>query len=149
MFWKILLIQFFLDFYKMEKISGIISLTQHSSSKYGKKIYVFGEYHSSKHKCSPKKGSIRFDKFVTKTLKQNPDKIIDIYTEEEFIKKSIHKKRKRAGWARDVDFGSSLDYFTKTFENCLMVNKKCKEKNVRVHYTDVRAIVNILQLKLP
>ena len=130
-----------------KSIYGPISLTYHVSRKYNKKVYIFGEFHSSKYHCKKPGGSIAFDKFVQKTLSYNKDKIIDIYTEEEFIKKSIYKTRKRSGWARNRG-SSALDKMTKTFKDCLTVSKKhCKDKNVRIHYTDIRSIGNILSLK--
>lgn len=129
-------------------IYGPFTLTYHVSKKYNKRIYLFGEYHSVKYHCKKQKGSIAFDRFVEKTLRVNRDKMIDIYTEEEFIKKKVHKTRLRSGWARDAEFGSALDRFTKRFADCLRVGKKdCKYPNVRIHYGDVRAIIGILKLK--
>lgn len=110
----------------METLIGPISLSEHYSEKYDKHIFIFGEKHDKETKCDEKKG-INIVNFIEQTLQSNKDKIIDIFLEQSFI---YDEKNERNSYLKDIIL-KYKDY----------VDRKKKNKNFRIHWTDVRSIL--------
>ena len=116
-------------------ISGPMSITYQTSSKYNKKIYIFGEYHGKNNECKQIEEA-KTDKFIDvteyfKKIFSNTDKFIDFYIEDELFR-TIKP-------SREQDFLNMLRY---DFDNCLNPRKrsKCNYKTVRTHFVDSRII---------
>ncbi len=113
-------------------IEGPVTLRELKSDIYNKWVYIFGDVHHHNIQCP--EGvipTIHITNFIIKTIKDNPDKIIDLFIETSFINKSMP--------TRELHADSYLMDVTNSLKECLNINKdNCPYKNVRVHYTDVR-----------
>lgn len=97
----------------------------------GVKIYLFGDIHKKLNDCSDK-NFITISELIKNTIVSNPDKIIDIFLEAEYL----HKDKKNI-------LDSYLECYLKDviydYKNCLQIDKKeCEFPNARFHYVDVR-----------
>jgi hypothetical protein len=116
-----------ISYKKYDYIIGPITLTELYSAKYNKRIYIFGDIHALENDCNYD-NSIRIDQFISETVTNNPDKIIDLFLE---VSKNDYNREEKFNY---------IDYVTDTFESCLI--NKCKEHdNLRVHFTDLREVI--------
>jgi hypothetical protein len=158
-------------------LDGPVSLYEYYSSKYKKHIYLLGDYHSYNTRCFPEgKNSqvIKLIDFFKDTIKENKDDLIDYYLEapyssekiNSYIDKNIPMGKLKIGNLLKINFtiprGLKLKmdfYFKKAsalvgtfleFDQCLKYDKKkCKYKNVRFHYCDVRILkVDLYEITL-
>jgi hypothetical protein len=116
-------------------ISGPMSLTYQTSSKYDMKIYIFGENHGTTNTCTDLdldklENSMNISHYLQKVF-LNSDKFIDFYLEDELFR-TIQPNPKQ-------DFMNLLRY---DFDNCLNPYKrsKCSFKTVRTHFVDTRRV---------
>lgn len=65
-------------------LKGPISLTHHVSTLYNKNVYVFGEDHQTDRICNNNKTAVLPHIFFDKVLKDNPDKVIDVFIEQPY-----------------------------------------------------------------
>lgn len=118
-------------------ITPIHQLSYHTSTKYNKKIYIFGEHHETNETCK------LLDKcnvfvFILNNIGNIP-KFIDVFLETPYITKEVKK-------LPSYQIGI-LGKFSKEFEQCLLSEKKCKYENIRFHNTDIRQSIIIDPLK--
>ena len=114
-------------------VSGFMSL--HYLTGYGKKIYLFGEFHFSGLKC--KQQGIKVSDFIVKNIELNP-RFIDLFLEIPLIHKTSKDIKVYTSSVED-----ELNNITYLLQKCLRLDKKiCNYPNLRVHYTDVRNIIH-------
>jgi hypothetical protein len=137
--------------FKSKDITHIYGMSTLALLKYENKIvYVFGEEHTPYYDCDEYSEYVvkaRIDEFILYILETNFDKMIDIYTEEEYISSNNERIREKEnryfGGRVDKGYaGSGLDYILLTFKDCLSFVKNCEYENVRFHYTDMRDLFN-------
>ena len=108
----------------LDYITGPVSLAEYYSEKYKKHIYIFGDRHITKSTC-PNETSI--PDIIVHTLKNNPNKIIDLFMEAPFFK---HETT----WNLNNYVKLSPD-----LRKCFNIDKKhCPYPNLRAHYADIR-----------
>jgi hypothetical protein len=116
-------------------ISGPMSLTYQTSSKYDMKVYIFGELHGKSNQCRELGiNQLLSNMDISNYLHQlflNSDKFIDFYLEDELFR-TIEPDRNK-------DFINMLRY---DFDKCLNPTKRstCIFKTVRTHFVDARII---------
>lgn len=116
-------------------ITPIRTLSYHTSTKYNKKIYIFGEQHYVDETCTVDKCNIL--KFITNNIINIP-KFIDVFLEMSYITKDYKETYEEYKYRYDKKFKKAiLDTFKLKFYNCFTKNK-CKYPNIRFHYTDIR-----------
>ena len=114
-------------------VSGPMSITYQTSSKYDKKIYILGEYHGTAKQCSQirqaKNKYMDITTYLDKLFK-NTDKFIDFYLEDELFREMKPLK---------TNFIHRIRYF---FDDCLNPKKRhlCEYKTIRTHFVDSRRI---------
>lgn len=119
---------------KCDILTDIISLSYHTSKKYNKKIYIFGETHNPENKCSEdKKNSCDVYDFIMNNITNIP-KMIDVFVELPVMDKKIEYAEKQP----HIVITSSLDKFNKNLRGCLNPIKNCQYPNIRFHNTDIR-----------
>lgn len=109
-------------------ITPIKSISYHTSTKYSKQIYIFGETHGSLETCKTNKCNV-YD-FIVNNITNIP-KFIDVFLEIAYVTK---------GTKIEYSPGQNiLHKFAYDFNNCLISEKEqCKYKNIRFHYSDIR-----------
>jgi hypothetical protein len=113
-------------------IWGPVSLTEWTSNKYNKRIYVFGDIHVNQGICPPKSIGEELPFFIDSVLKNNQDKTIDLFIEAPYIDKLDPKK-----YFPVLD--CPLNKFICSLQDCLQLRKEtCRYKNARFHYADIR-----------
>ena len=123
-------------------IEGPISVSEYILPGLAPKhIYLFGDEHTRAKFCTDQNiNTITLEKFLDSTFEDNPDKIIDVYLESEFISERILRLR---NLLPDYHY---LDEVLKYFSPCLKIDKsECKYKNVRFHYADIRNTTELLK----
>ena len=127
-------------------VEGPVSLSEYKSDKWDMHIYLFGDYHEKKRKCSDLTKEITtIEKFLESTFIVNKKITIDFYLEEQFISRFFNKTNFSFGDLpiRQTDRESYLEDVSNYFSNCFQVIKtNCPYKNTRFHYVDVRFIPN-------
>jgi len=106
-------------------ISGPYTLTYHTSKKYNKNIYVFGERHGFKNNCDPL--NIPNTMSIVEYLKQlfiNTNVFIDFYLEE---------------WrfTENITGTFYIDKLRSMAQNCIR-QENCEYPLIRAHYFDLR-----------
>lgn len=121
-----------------ENLIGPISLSEHTSQEQGKQIYIFGDHHVNDVLCpDPSRISIPIQLFMRETIRNNPDKIIDVFLEVDYINKDIARGYDPA--AQGFEGASWINKVTASFSTCLEIDKTlCDIPNTRVHYADLR-----------
>jgi len=124
-------------------IEGPTTFDEYIIPVLSKHIYLFGDNHSNNKIC--KNSDIKpipFEQFLENIFIKNPDKIMDFYIEHPFISKKIYTYE-FVGANSDNDW--YITRIQKYFKLCLTVDKsKCKYKNVRFHYVDIRNINELI-----
>lgn len=120
-------------------IEGATSLTLMESKHHkdlGKTIYLFGNLHNRDSLCKrDQKRVINIADFIESVIVKNPDKIIDIFLESGTMEDLKNFGYHEPSYANGFLFGDTCD----KFKDCLHADKsKCKYKNTRIHYADVR-----------
>jgi len=115
-------------------IEGPVSFSEYYHPALKKHVYLFGDIHTTRIRCSSNKVSrLPFHRLVTKMIRDKPS-VVDVFVESSFIADEAYPKKIESG-----DY--ILSAFRKTFSPCLQYSKKtCKRlyPNARFHYTDVR-----------
>jgi len=118
-------------------VSGIMSL--HYLTGYGKKIYLFGEFHYSGLKCKQQRA--RVSDFIVRNIELNP-RFIDLFLEMPLIHKTLKDIK-----VYTTSPEAELDNIPYLLQKCLRLDKKiCNYPNLRVHYADSR---NIISYEIP
>lgn len=119
----------------INRLINVLSLNYFTSEKYNKRIYIFGEQHTTNNTCSVKNTvtSNVYD-FINKNIKFS-DKFIDIFIELAYVPKNYFKNNK---YKKKENLDSTLRKFEDKYKNCLYLKRNCQYPNVRFHYTDVR-----------
>lgn len=108
-------------------ITLIKSISYHTSTRYNKQIYVFGEFHNSVATCKIDKCNVY--EFILNNILNIP-KFIDLFLETPYTTKGIKEIPKTKGL---------LGKFETDFKDCLIFEKeKCNYPNIRFHNTDIR-----------
>lgn len=117
-------------------VRGPMSITQFTSAQ--KNVYLFGEYHGYPVTCPDRVNQINVEDLFKVILNNNPDKIIDIFVEQDFI------SAKRGVYGLASTFYRSEQYLSRIFEkyrSCFREFSKNCPKNARLHYIDVRSFL--------
>jgi len=110
------------------KLIGPVSLSKHSSFKYNKTIYTFGDQHVIEPKCKEdsKNNYIDIVDFIQLTIEQFKDKKIDIFIENPLEKENLN-------YVKNDNYIYKL---YNSFSDCF--DKNCKYTNARFHNADPR-----------
>jgi len=116
-----------------EYIEGPCSISEHYDSPSGKNtsgknmdnkhIYLIGDFHVKNSLCMDNTRNINLGKMIERTVKYNKNKMIDIFIETTY---------------RRYDNKGNLDFPPEILYNKL---KSLELKNIRLHYTDFRTIL--------
>jgi hypothetical protein len=119
------------------RIQGPVSLTELYNFKTKQWVYLFGDYHFLKSECYGK-ASVRIDKFLEYTLKQNKNKTIDIFVEVVKIDKYTTEMTKNKETYTKIY--NHIDYVYNKFSSCdrqrETENDYCPYENLRFHNID-------------
>ena len=107
------------------KIAGPVSLYEIivPTPKGNKHIYAFGDIHVKETTCPNSTKDIT--DFITETINNNQDKIIDLYVEVAF----------KEPWKTNKSY---LEDMGRIFSDCYLQRPGCPFKNARFHYVDIR-----------
>ena len=99
-------------------------------------IHIFGEFHLPTYRIEIPDNAILFSDLFQSLVVNNKDKFYDIFFEKKMRVKSTPSET-------NISLGSSamFDLLNIKFKSCLEFNKsKCKYKNLRSHYVDLRDV---------
>ena len=128
-------------------IEGPVGVSEYFSKNMAKHIYLFSDLHHKDKICTDVNiRRVHINDFLVSTLTDNADKVIDFYLEADFHSKRLdeigknYKTSKEPSYLKDVRL---------KFNSCFLlckdkVEKLCKYKNVRFHYSDVRVSMHFL-----
>lgn len=109
-----------------ELIEGPLSVSEHRSTKYNKRIVVFGEQHVHKQGCGGKKIS----QFLQEVVSSHPNKQFDLFLEIPYLTQETEFPKEAT---------DDIERILLAFRNCFRYTKgNCEYPNLRAHYTDMR-----------
>lgn len=139
---NILLNEFDLPMIQQISIEGPISVSEWYSDYLDKHIYIFGDMHvNEKHCADPDTRTIHIQKFLEWTFDtyEDTDKNIDFYCETQFHSRQFRRTEIGFGQKRLSPIKHYLNDINSYFKDCFEIDKtKCRYKNTRFHYVDVR-----------
>ena len=127
----------------IKNIIGPISYNEYTYKK--RNIAIFGEYHTlTKLDMSFKlQDTVTFSGFLKSLATQRSDKQFDFFMEFPFISLKYNLPKSSIDESNIM-----LSILEQDFTDCLQLVKKCPYKNLRVHYTDVRNVINFHKSKI-
>ena len=120
-------------------IRGPVSLVQLENKYLGKTVYVFGDVHTPESSCDLP-GKIDIDEFIEQTIKQNPDKTLDVFLEFDYVGGEGEWKRSRVTRLKK-DQGFMFNNTAEKFVNCIVKKMdECKKEfgSTRFQMIDAR-----------
>jgi len=123
-------------------VVGPVRLVEYYSADLDKHIYLFGDRHVKRSTCEPN-AIPTITEFITKIIRQNTDKVLDVYSEVIFESELIKSEFYRRFKAKAANY---LDEFILKFRKCFEIEKgECKYQHVRFHYADIRGSHKLLE----
>ena len=119
---------------KAKYITGPFSLTKHSSKKYDKQIYIFGESHGNEEQCDEKVTDLYNISDYLKEIFDTSPVFIDFYLEYKMFPKYYHADKY-------IDNSQLMYYIWKLVDDCMDPEgrkSKCPWNNIRSHFVDRR-----------
>lgn len=107
-------------------------------------IHIFGETHLPIYHMEIPDNAILFSDFFQSLVVNNKDRFYDLFLEKKMRIKDTHSET-------NISLGGSamFDLLNINFKSCLEFSKsKCKYKNLRAHYVDLRDVDEVMQKKL-
>lgn len=132
--------------HKIQTIEGPIYLGEYFSQRHDKHIYLFGDIHIRRKRCPiPNTQTIHIVNFIKQTVRDNPEKVVDVFIEVDFASSDSADiiERNMAQFMRlGHEFLPSNSYLMdlrQEFYDCLQIDKsRCPDQQTRYHWSDAR-----------